>query len=166
VETRQGLGLQRFPNLPVSLEQIGTDPQRARAVTPALLHAIESSPLHRYIAAEPQDGYLAPSLSGLWATAPYLHNGSVPTLWHLLHPEARPIRFQAGGHLLDLDRVGIAGEPDGQGGWGYPIGYRPWSTASWFDTRQEGHSNLGHEYPFESLGEQDKNDLIEYLKRL
>jgi len=35
-------------------------------------------------------GYLAPPLYGAWATAPYLHNGSVPDLWTLLKPEERP----------------------------------------------------------------------------
>ena len=39
--------------------------------------------------AEP-DGYVAPPLDGVWASAPYLHNGSVPTLWHLFHADQRP----------------------------------------------------------------------------
>ena len=35
-------------------------------------------------------GYVAPPLDGIWASAPYFHNGSVPTLWHVLHPGKRP----------------------------------------------------------------------------
>ena len=36
-------------------------------------------------------------LNGIWATAPYLHNGSVPTLWALLQiPELRPVQFRVG----------------------------------------------------------------------
>ena len=46
---------------------------------------------------------------GLWMSAPYLHNGSVPTLWHLMHPAERPARFQVGGHRLNYQRVGIDG---------------------------------------------------------
>ena len=39
-------------------------------------------------------GYQAPPLDGIWATAPYLHNGSVPTLYHLLKSSDRPARFR------------------------------------------------------------------------
>lgn len=163
VETAQRPSLRRMPNRLTPLERIGTDPERVRSVTPALLDSIGRSTL---LVAERQDGYLAPTLSGLWATAPYLHNGSVPTLWHLLHPEARPIRFQVGGHRLDIERVGIAGEADTQRDWRYPADYTPWSMPQWFDTRELGHDNRGHERPFVAMGEGDRDDLLEYLKRL
>ena len=54
------------------------------------------------------DGYVAPPLEGIWASAPYLHNGSVPTLWHLLHNDSRPAawkRRSAEGY--DPVRVGL-----------------------------------------------------------
>ena len=41
--------------------------------------------------------YLARPLNGIWATGPYLHNGSVPTLYDLLHPDQRPAKFKTGG---------------------------------------------------------------------
>lgn len=43
------------------------------------------------VIAEDVRGYLAPPLYGVWATAPYLHNGSVPSIWTLLTPEERPV---------------------------------------------------------------------------
>ncbi len=53
------------------------------------------------------DGYVTPNLHGLWATAPYLNNGSVPTLQDLLNPAAqRPTTFQVQGYTLDTTQVG------------------------------------------------------------
>jgi hypothetical protein len=69
-----------------------------------------SPQLSRHVIAANIGGYVAPILNGVWATAPYLHNGSVPTLWHLMHPESRPCRFEVGGHKLDSTKVGIAGK--------------------------------------------------------
>jgi len=109
---------------------------------------------------------VAPPLSGIWATAPYLHNGSVPTLWHLMHPDQRPSRFYVGGHALAFARVGIAGDVDDDGTMHYPRDYRPWSTPSLYDTSEPGRSNRGHETMFAGLSEADKRALLEYLKRL
>jgi len=109
-------------------------------------------------------GYVAPDLSGVWATAPYLHNGSVPTLWHLLYAEERPTRFYVGGHALDYAKVGIAGAPDVEGTYRYPEGYRPWSRAVLYDTAIPGRSNTGHE--FRTLSDAEKRALLEYLKTI
>jgi hypothetical protein len=109
-------------------------------------------------------GYVAPDLSGVWSTAPYLHNGSVPTLWHLLHPEDRPERFYVGGHALDWEKVGIAGTPGTDGVYRYPDGYRPWSRSMLYDTKEPGRSNAGHEV--RDLSEAQKRALLEYLKVL
>src|SRR5213079_951338 len=97
-------------------------------------------------------GYVAPILSGLWATAPYLHNGSVPTLWHLMHPAERPTKFFVGGHRLDFKRVGIDGYLD-DGTLRYPADYRPWSTPQLYDTREPGRANTGHVAQFKPLTE-------------
>ena len=109
---------------------------------------------------------MAPILSGLWATAPYLHNGSVPTLWHLMTPESRPARFQVGGHALDFGLMGIAGAADAEGTYRYPAGSAPWSVPEVYDTRQPGMGNGGHEESFSDLAEAEKRALIEYLKTL
>jgi hypothetical protein len=109
-------------------------------------------------------GYVAPILSGLWATAPYLHNGSVPTLWQFLNPELRTARFYVGGHALDFAAMGIAGQLGDDGVFGYPAGYAPWSRPQLYDTSKPGMSNRGHERQLDGLSADDKRALIEYLK--
>ena len=85
-----------YPNVTVPIEEVRTDPVRLRALTVEgrrkyakswFAHAGEGGE-HETIL-DP-GGYVAPPLDGIWASAPYFHNGSVPTLWHVLHPETRP----------------------------------------------------------------------------
>jgi mono/diheme cytochrome c family protein len=96
--------------------------------------------------------YKARPLNGIWATAPYLHNGSVPTLRDLLRPESeRPAVFFIGNLEFDPTNVGIA---TGNA----PGAYR-------YDTSPQGNWRNGH--PFgTTLSQQQKDDLIEYLKTL
>lgn len=96
--------------------------------------------------------YLARPLTGVWATAPYLHNGSVPTLWHLLHPDQRPKTFVTGNREFDPARVGYSTSGNG------------WA----FDTSQPGNSNIGHtgDRYGTNLSEDRKDALIEYLKSI
>jgi hypothetical protein len=96
--------------------------------------------------------YLARPLTGVWATAPYLHNGSVPTLWHLLHPAQRPAKFIVGNREYDPAKLGYA--TDGNG----------WT----FDTSQPGNSNIGHagDTYGAKLTEDQKDALLEYLKTI
>ncbi|MBP0619502.1 hypothetical protein [Cupriavidus consociatus] len=155
-----------YPNRLVAQGELGTDATRWQAIDASLLQAIGRSALGKHIDAANTGGYVAPVLSGLWATAPYLHNGSVPTLWHLMHPEARPRRFWVGGHALDYARVGIAGRPDAQGAWAYAPDYRPWSSPVLYDTATPGRDNRGHEREFTALTEGDRDALLEFLKRL
>ncbi len=155
-----------FPNTLVPQERMGTDPVRWQAIDPALLARLRGTAYAGHVHARRTGGYVAPVLSGLWATAPYLHNGSVPTLRHLMTPGARPVRFQVGGHALDYGSVGIAGVPDAEGTYRYPPGYVPWSLPEVYDTRRPGMGNGGHEEPFAGLSEAEKLALIEYLKGL
>jgi hypothetical protein len=96
--------------------------------------------------------YLARPLTGVWATAPYLHNGSVPTLWHLLHPTQRPTKFIVGNREYDPARLG------------YSTGGSGWT----FDTSQPGNSNIGHagDKYGTNLTEDQKAALLEYLKTI
>jgi mono/diheme cytochrome c family protein len=96
--------------------------------------------------------YLARPLTGVWATAPYLHNGSVPTLWHLLHSAQRPAKFIVGNREYDPAKVGYS--TDGSG----------WT----FDTSQPGNSNIGHtgDKYGTNLTEDQKAALLEYLKTI
>ncbi|HET7845629.1 MAG TPA: di-heme-cytochrome C peroxidase [Xanthomonadales bacterium] len=96
--------------------------------------------------------YKARPLDGVWATAPYLHNGSVPSLAELLKaPADRVAKFWVGTPDFDVDAVGlVATEGDGR---------------SLFDTSLVGNSNAGHAFGT-TLADGDKRDLLEYLKSL
>ena len=99
--------LQSFPNW---AGDVGTDRARIDAFTPALVSSVKITLYgQRYLDAATTGRTAAPLLTGLWASAPYFVNGSVPTIRHLLEPATRPVRFMVGGHRLDLRRLGIAG---------------------------------------------------------
>ena len=84
----------RYPNKVIPLSEIGTDPNRHRGIEEAYGKEYSESWFGKEKAGWFVDGkqlrwtpgYQAPPLDGIWATAPYLHNGSVPTLYHLLGP--------------------------------------------------------------------------------
>jgi hypothetical protein len=90
-------------------------------------------------------------LAGIWATGPYLHNGSVPTVYELLSPVAeRRAVFWTGGRELDRERLGFASdEVAGR--------FR-------FDTSLPGNRNTGHLYPPQGLSRAERLAIIEYLK--
>lgn len=154
--------LQSFPN---SLAPYDTDPARAAAFTPALAAAVKASPYGDLLTARSTGGYAAPLLSGVWMSAPYLHNGSVPTIRQLLTPSERPVRFSVGGHRLNYTTLGIDGRTDARGSYVYPEGYAPWSQPHVIDTTQAGLSNRGH-LEGSTLSDFEKAALIEYLKLL
>jgi len=93
--------------------------------------------------------YWSPSLAGVWARAPYLHNGSVRTIQELLaSPVARAKSFHRGSRAYDQTAMGYVDEG-----------------AYLLDTTKPGHSNSGHDYGAD-LSTVEKRDLIEYLKTL
>jgi hypothetical protein len=120
-------------------------------------------------------GYKPRPLEGVWATPPFLHNGSVPTLYDLLSPvEERPTTFYLGTREFDPLKVGYVTKPAFPGAGGF-----------WFDTTKEGNRNIGHEFrkgyvPFDDekpaeaqyqggvigpeFTPQQRKDLVEYLK--
>jgi hypothetical protein len=161
-----GWRITSYPNALVPQAAIGTDPARWQAVTDDVLDLFNGTPLARVITPARGEGYVPPALDGVWASAPYLHNGSVPSIWHLMHPEQRPARFEVGGHRLDYATLGIAGEPGVDGTWRYPADHSPWTLPEVYDTTQPGRSNAGHAAQFAGLSEEDKRALIEFLKRL
>ena len=107
------------------------------------------------LAPQTADGpvYKARPLNGIWAAAPYLHNGSVPTLWDMLQtPENRPATFHIGSHEFDPVKVGyLTTEVGAKGGL--------------FDTALYGNNNSGHLFGTQ-LTDDEKWSLIEYLKTL
>lgn len=147
-------------SLPNWLGDVGTDPLRTQSFTNDLVDTIGSTSYSDKIAVARTQAYAALPLSGLWASAPYLHNGSVPTIWHLLTPKARPQTFELGGHMLDFARLGVMLE-NGR----YPENYVPFSTPVLLDTEQPGFGKAGHVFGAE-LSEGDKSALIEFLKQL
>lgn len=154
--------LERFPNWH---GKVGSDPARAAAFTRDLSRYAATGGYGEVMDAQATGDYAATLLSGVWATAPYMHNGSVPTLAQFMLLEPRSDRFLVGGHRLDFRTVGIAGQ-EMDGVRFYPAGYQPWSRPAVFDTREPGRSNRGHEVQFDGLTVQDRWDLIEYLKGL
>ena len=106
------------------------------------------------------DGYANAPLDGIWARAPYLHNGSVPTLWDLLTPDDKrnngKTSFYAGHSVYDPNNVGFRTDVASAGG-------RP---SFLFDISLPGNSNKGHTgEPYGTeLSDADKRALIEYLK--
>ena len=99
--------------------------------------------------------YKARPLDGIWATGPYLHNGSVRTLRELLLPPAeREQTFWVGSTEFDAEEVGFVSEPSADG-----------STFA-FDTSLPGNGNMGHVYGAADLSEADRDALIAYLKTL
>jgi hypothetical protein len=124
---------------------------------------------------EVENGYKPRPLAGVWATPPYLHNGSVPNLYELLSPvKERSKRFFVGRREFDPVKVGYVTKPaDGS------------SSGFWLDTSIPGNLNIGHEFaagyrPYDpgkppseqyqggkigpELTPAERMDLVEYLK--
>ncbi|HVH26181.1 MAG TPA: cytochrome c [Vicinamibacterales bacterium] len=139
------------------LAEIGTDPERVRSFTAALadrMNTLGTGKPWKFSHFRKTDGYANMPLDGVWLRAPYLHNGSVPTLRALLFPEERPAIFYRGYDVYDWQKVGFVSEgPDAE-----QNGVR-------FDTSLRGNSNTGHTYGSE-LSAGDRQALIEYLKTL
>ena len=125
---------------------------------------------------EPPPYYRARPLNGVWATAPYLHNGSVPSLYWMLKPAAeRPKQFCMGTRDFDPQQVGFhfeAGEKQS-----CRHGETLFSAVDSKGSPVIGNSNLGHSLEGTPgpgkpgvigrlLTEDERYDLIEYLKTL
>jgi hypothetical protein len=161
--TYDGGRLVEFPN---RQGDMGTDHAYLDAFDAATVTAVNGLGYDRLLVGRSTTAYVAQPLTGLWSSAPYLHNGSVPTLWHLMHPNERPGTFFVGGHALDLEKVGIAGVAAADGSWAMLPGYVPWTEPTRIDTGVPGLGAGGHEAPFETMSEPDKAALLEYLKGL
>ena len=156
----------RIVSFPNWLGDVGTDPRRLELFGQDVADALNQSVYGVYIHARTSTEYSAPPLTGLWASAPYFHNGSVPTLRALMYADERPQKFKVGGHAVDLDTVGIAGAMGVDGEWHYPPDVTPWSTPAEVDTTAFGLGNDGHEAEFTPLNDAEKRALLEYLKAL
>ncbi len=147
-----------YPNLLVSVEEVGTDSALADAASQFSDRFIDWFNTGFYgesARLDPQDGYIAPPLDGIWATAPFLHNGSVPTLEALLDSSKRPTywRVRLG---LDQEAMGLPYEEATADESGSFFVY---------DTTEYGYGNAGHTYG-DVLSDAQRRDLLEYLKTL
>ena len=160
-----------YPNKLVDLKTIGTDSTLATAFAPqGATHYLESwFARERGPRGEPYHGlggggYQAPPLDGIWATAPYFHNGSVPTIHDVVKSSERPGVFTRSfrGEVEDYDQVKVGFKvtvlnPDA-------VPSMPAIDArKIYDTNQPGRSNGGHTFG-DALSEPERMALIEYLK--
>jgi cytochrome c5 len=105
---------------------------------------------------EPFNGYIAPPLDGIWITAPYFHNGSVPTLEAVLNSRLRPKYWSRNFDNPEYDYEKV--------GWKYSVSDKPGSTTI-YNTTLPGYGNYGHYYG-DNLSEKERKAIIEYLKTL
>ena len=139
------------------LAEIGTDPERLHSFTAALaekMNTIGTGKPWKFSHFRKTDGYANMPLDGVWLRAPYLHNGSVPTLRALLFPDERPRTFYRGYDVYDWQAVGfVSSGPDAEKGGVH------------FDTGLRGNGNGGHLYGSD-LATADREALMEFLKTL
>ncbi len=151
-----------YPERLVDWEIVRTDRVRLDALTPKHRQRYAQSWFavgHSERVVIKPAGYVAPPLDGIWATAPYLHNGSIPTLWHLLRPDSRPKAWQRRSSLMDYEKVGLkitSGETKDA-----PANL----PQNRFDTERFGKSAEGHDFAA-ALDESERTELLEYLKTL
>ncbi len=122
-------------------------------------------------------GYIAPPLVGVWASAPYFHNGSVPTITAVLNSKERPeiwSRNCSDPHAYDLELVGLQYAPmsrsDYEASAAKAAEADPKSKASIdhrsiYDTQGFGHANTGHTFG-DNLSDEERSAVIEFLKSL
>lgn len=140
------------------ISSINTDPYRLNSYT--YIFCVNQARLYpesqyRFTHFTKTDGYANQPLDGIWARAPYLHNGSVPTLADLLEdPSNRPKQFVRGYDVYDQQKVGFVYDtPEAR------------SAGFLYDTTIPGNGNGGHLFGTKLPNDQKQN-LIEYMKTL
>jgi hypothetical protein len=149
---------------------VGTDPRRLDVVSDKFIDAFADSPLAAHGALRRSNGYAATPLTGVWANYPYLHNGSVPTLHHLLGPASeRPRIFHVmAARTFDRAKVGqvLYANPAHGAEREISLLQRYGSNRDWLNTTREGSGNEGHDYWSRIRTDENRRALIEYLKTL
>jgi hypothetical protein len=159
-----------YPNLLLPLDVIGTDSSVALASASDIGSAADwfnSSWYGQWTQLLPEDpfpGYTAPPLDGIWATAPFLHNGSVPSLALVLDSTARPTWWRrATYNSSDYDQTEL--------GWRYQVLDHGQDTASEmerkhiYDTTITAHGNAGHTFG-DHFTDAERAAVLEYLKTI
>ncbi len=139
------------------VDRVGTDRYRLDSYTTTFAanqYSLFPDSRYRFTRFRKTHGYANQPLDGIWARAPYLHNGSVPTLRDLLEqPERRPAQFYRGYDLFDRVRVGFVSNVPEAGG----------RRLFRYDTTVPSNSNRGHMYGT-ALSDDDKQAVVEYMK--
>jgi mono/diheme cytochrome c family protein len=163
-----------YPNKIVALDEIGTDPNRFYGISEAFGRHYNASWfghenqgwLGDDYQTRPSAGYQAPPLDGIWATAPYFHNGSAPAVYYVLNSKARPKFFTRSYRTgkADYDPIKL--------GWKVEVLARgaapdlpPFERRKVYDTTLPGRGNGGHTFG-DDLSEEERMAIIEYLKTL
>jgi mono/diheme cytochrome c family protein len=159
-----------YPNLLIPLDIIGTDPAVANM---GVIHAHDMvdwyngsywGKITRSAPDDPFPGYMPPPLDGIWATAPYLHNGSVPTIELVLNSKARPPvwkRVDLDDTNFDEDALGWPWEAPAYSQADAPADEAPLI----YDTSYWSQSNGGHTFG-DALTDAERSAVLEYLKTL
>lgn len=156
----------KWPAKAVPLKEIGTDPIRFGAIKKE--HRIEANAGYfQYYGKDPVDlesvGYMAPPLWGVWATAPYFHNGAVPTIEHVFNAAKRPkVWKNIDESAFDEKRIGLKVEELDA----VPEGLNGRQQRYYYDTTMASHSKEGHTFPDTELNADEKIAVAEYLKTL
>jgi len=149
---------------------VGTDRARLDLVSPGFVDAFDHSPIAAEGKLVPSKGYAATALTGVWANFPYLHNGSVPTLYHLLGPVSeRPSIFEVmAARRFDRERAGqVLYLNPAYANRGEPALLREFgNNRDWFNIQRPGSGNGGHDVWWRIRTDANRRALIEYLKTL
>lgn len=158
----------------IKKEVVGTDTEKLKAISEEFIGLVRTSSLGDVLTFKEdniQKGYFAPKLWGIWSRFPYLHNGSVPTLYHMmLPPNERPQVFSmkdAGeAHRYDKPLGGLTLLTPRQAQRAIKAANR--GSRDIYHVEKEGLSNKGHYFAkyFDQLKHQDRMDIVEYLKSL
>jgi mono/diheme cytochrome c family protein len=162
-----------YPNKIVDMDVVGTDPALANTFSEEGIERFRATwfgqqrrPDGTLYPLTAHRGYQAPPLDGVWATAPYFHNGSVPTLYHVLNSKARPRIYTRSYRTdkVDYDPARV--------GWMFTVlergpaaGASAYERRRVYDTTQRGRHNTGHTFG-DKLTEDERMAVIEYLKTL
>lgn len=154
-----------YPDEVVPIKEIGTDRRRFDSISLEQREQSNAGWL-QYEGAYPltlnPEGYIAPPLDGVWASAPYFHNGSVPTIYHVMNPSKRPTVWKRDENGYDEKRVGLQFEKYDA----VPEGLNSRQRRMYYDTTHAGSSAAGHLFPDELLDAEEKIAVLEYLKTL
>jgi len=162
-----------YPNKIVPLGVIGTDRTLAESVSRDMIEYFNHSWLAKELGPDGKPfqlaenhGYQAPPLDGIWATAPYFHNSSVPTVYHVLNSKARPTvytrSYRTGREDYDAVKLGqqitVLDKPVAEN-------LSAFERRRIYDTRLPGLSSAGHTFG-DVFTEDERMAVIEYLKTL